>query len=85
MSGQQDYSTLIWNMRGGFIDASVTQSVLLVLYLGTWIRMRLVARVLFVEVLIVLLAISCFTWIMVTHYKYEYVLVADPGISSCYD
>lgn len=70
-------------MRGGFIDASVTQSVLLVLYLGTWIRMKMVARVMFVEVLIVLLAISCLTWIMVTHYKYEYVLVADPSISNC--
>ena len=67
----------LWNMRGGFIDASVTQSVLLVLYLGTWIRMRITARILFVEVLIVLLATSCFTWIMVTHYKYEYAKIAD--------
>jgi len=71
----------LWNMRGGFIDASVTQSVLLVLYLGTWIRMRITARILFVEVLIVLLAISCFTWIMVTHYKYEYAKIADLNIN----
>jgi hypothetical protein len=73
----------LWNMRGGFIDASVTQSVLLVLYLGTWIRMRITARILFVEVLIVLLAISCFTWIMVTHYKYEYAKIADLNMDNC--
>jgi hypothetical protein len=51
------------------------------LYLGTWIRMRITARILFVEVLIVLLATSCFTWIMVTHYKYEYAKIADLNIN----
>jgi hypothetical protein len=44
-SSEKNPDTLIWNMHGGFIDASVTQSILLVLYLGTWIRMRMVARV----------------------------------------
>ena len=68
---------LVWNWHGGFIDACVTQSVLLLLYTATWIRMRVTARIVFVEALIFLLALSCITWIIVTHFAYEYAMVKD--------
>ena len=53
-------------------DAEVTQSVLLVLYLLTYIRMKLKVALKFVTVLIYLLATSCLTWIIACYYDYEF-------------
>ncbi len=64
-----------------FIDACITQSILIVLYLVTLTRMRYTARLTFVIVLVVLLTISCITWIIVAHYAYQYAKVKNLDLS----
>lgn len=58
---------VLQNQRVQFVDACCTQSVLIVLYLITFVRMFKESWLNFVAAISLLLMISCVSWIFMTY------------------
>lgn len=84
MSEVSNRDRLIKNQNGIFVDACVTQSVLIGFYLATILRIRYKgAHLMFVNWLIVLFVVSCATWVCVSWLALQIATDAEDLTSPC--
>ncbi len=67
------------------IDASITQSILVVLYLATIIRMLCTSRLNFLIFINILLALSCVTWVIICYLRYQLTIISINETGYCSD